>query len=236
MTPVAVSNASVHFAGQVVLDSVTVAIEAGTHTAIVGPNGAGKTTLLRVMLGLQPLTAGSVQLLGGEPSRTRQQVGYVPQRAAVSWDFPATALDVVLMGVYSAVPWWRPLGSAERQRAVAALEQVGLAAAQHKQIRVLSGGQQQRVMLARALVAQPQLYVLDEPFTGIDAASERAIASVLRAQHEAGATIVQVHHNLQTVPEYFSHVVLLRHRVQASGPVTTVFTPEHIERTYGVQV
>lgn len=236
MIPVAMQHASVHFSGEAVLNNVSLTIKAGTHTAIVGPNGAGKTTLLRAMLGLQPLTAGTVQLLGSDPARTRSAVGYVPQRAAVSWDFPATALDVVLMGLYHHVPWWRPLGNQERQLAHAALAQVGLTSEYNKQIRVLSGGQQQRVMLARALVSNPRMYVLDEPFTGIDAASERAIVAVLHQLHQAGATIVQVHHNLQTVPEYFSHVVLLRHRVHASGTVAAAFTPEHIRQTYGVRV
>lgn len=236
MRAIELHRASVRFQDEAVLQDVTLTIAAGTHTAIVGPNGAGKTTLLRAMLGLQPLTSGTVTLLGGEPARTRKAVGYVPQRAAVSWDFPATALDVVLMGAYPTVPWWRPIGKATRNRAHEALAQVGLAHERDKQIRVLSGGQQQRVMLARALVSKPRVYVLDEPFTGIDAASERAIVHVLRAQHQAGATIVQVHHNLQTVRDYFSHVVLLRHRVQASGTVAGAFTDEHIQRTYGVQV
>lgn len=236
VSPATASHLTVQFGQDAVLRGVSFDVRPNSRTAIVGPNGAGKTTLLKTLLGLIEPTRGSVTLLGDTPKRTRHLVGYVPQRSAVQWDFPATALDVVLMGLYRSLPWWRPVRTAERERAMEALTTVDLADIAGKQIRTLSGGQQQRVMLARAIVQEPSVFFLDEPFTGIDAVSEHTIVHALAVRHKAGATIVQVHHNLQTLPRYFTDVVLLRGSVVAAGSVPETLTSEHLERTFGAQV
>jgi manganese/zinc/iron transport system ATP- binding protein len=165
-----------------------------------------------------------------------RQVAYVPQRGTVDWDFPTTVRDVVLMGTYGGLGWVRRPGSAERSRAVQALEKVGMEAFQDRQISRLSGGQQQRVFLARALVQDARLYLMDEPFQGVDARTERAIVEVLRELRGRGDTVVAVHHALQTVPEYFDDVVLLNVRKIASGPVDAVFTEENLRLAYGGRV
>jgi manganese/zinc/iron transport system ATP- binding protein len=156
----------------------------------------------------------------------------VPQRTSVDWDFPVTAWDVVTMGLYGRLGWLRPVTRAARQQSLEALEQVGLAELAQRQISQLSGGQQQRVFLARALVQQADLYLMDEPFAGVDAATERTIVGLLRGLREAGKTALVVHHDLQTVPEYFTDVLLLNARVIAAGPVAQVFTDENLRRTY----
>jgi manganese/zinc/iron transport system ATP- binding protein len=160
-------------------------------------------------------------------------VGYVPQRETVDWDFPVTALDVVLMGTYGRLGWFRRPGAAEKRRAGESLEQVGMSPYSGRQIRQLSGGQQQRVFLARALAQEAQIYFMDEPFAGVDAATEQAIVELLQALREQGKTVVVVHHELQTVKEYFDYVILLNMRLVAAGPVSTTFTPEMLQRTYG---
>ncbi len=201
--------------------------------AVVGPNGAGKSTLLKAALGLVPLASGSIEVLGGTMKRARSRVGYVPQREAVDWDFPVDALDVVLMGCYGRLGWIRRPGARDRALAMECLKKVGMADLAHRQISQLSGGQQQRVFLARALAQDAELYFMDEPFAGVDAATERAIVDVLRDLRSMGRTVVAVHHDLQTVPEYFDHVLLLNMRLVAAGPVETTFTRENLRRTYG---
>jgi len=163
----------------------------------------------------------------------RQRVGYVPQRETVDWDFPVDALDVVLMGRYGRLGWIRRPSKADRTIALECLKQVGLQDFASRQISQLSGGQQQRVFLARALAQQADLYFMDEPFAGVDAATEKAIVEVLRDLRSAGRTVIAVHHDLQTVHEYFDHVVLLNMRLVAAGPVETTFTRENLQRTYG---
>lgn len=235
-SPATASQLTVQFGEETVLDEVSFAVRLHSRTAIVGPNGAGKTTLLKTLLGLIEPTSGSVSLLGKAPQRSRHHIGYVPQRSAVQWDFPATALDVVLMGLYRSVPWWKPLRAPEREQALEALAKVDLEDVADKQIRSLSGGQQQRVMLARALVQQPSVFFLDEPFAGIDAVSEHTIAHALAVRHQHGATIVQVHHNLQTLQPYFTDVVLLRSRVIAAGSIPETLTDDHLAQTFGARV
>jgi manganese/zinc/iron transport system ATP- binding protein len=160
-------------------------------------------------------------------------VGYVPQRESVDWDFPVDALDVVTMGLYREIGWCMPVRKKHRQKAMEALDRVGIADLAHRQISQLSGGQQQRTFLARALVQDADLYLMDEPFAAVDAATERAIVDILRQMKDHGKTAVVIHHDLQTVPEYFDHVVLLNMRVVAHGPVDAVFTPENLQKTYG---
>lgn len=201
--------------------------------AIVGPNGAGKSTLLKAILGLVPLASGRIEVFGRPLRQSRRLIGYVPQRESVDWDFPVSALDVVLMGRYGHLGWVRRPGREDRRAAMEALDRVGMAAFADRQISQLSGGQQQRVFLARALAQDATLYFMDEPFAGVDAATEKAIVEVLRGLRESGRTVVAVHHDLQTVPEYFDYVVLLNMRLVAAGPVGEVFTPENLHKTYG---
>lgn len=205
----------------------------GRLIAIVGPNGAGKTTLIKAVLELIPRVSGEVRVFGKPFREQRHRVAYVPQRNSVDWDFPVTALDVVVMGLYRQIGWCRPVRQKHRRRALAALEQVAMADYANRQISRLSGGQQQRVFLARALVQDADLYLMDEPFAGVDAATERAIVHVLRELRRRGKTAIVVHHDLQTVREYFDEVILLNMRIVAAGPTESVFTPENLRRTYG---
>ena len=201
--------------------------------AIVGPNGAGKSTLIKAVLGLVPSASGLVEVFGRPVARQRHLIGYVPQRGSVDWDFPVSALEVVAMGLYGRIGWLRPVARRHRDAARACLDQVGMADYADRQISQLSGGQQQRVFLARALAQEAKLYFMDEPFAGVDAATETAIVDVLRRLKDEGRTVVVVHHDLQTVPEYFEHVLLLNGRVVAAGPVGAAFTPDNLRRTYG---
>lgn len=201
--------------------------------AVVGPNGAGKSTLLKACLGILPRIAGRVRVFGEDPREDPSRVAYVPQRTSVDWDFPTTALDVVLMGTYGRLGWFRRPGAKERAEALAALEQVEMANFAGRQIGELSGGQQQRVFLARALVQDADLYLMDEPFAGVDAVTERAIVGLLKALRDRGKAILAVHHDLATVTEYFDDVTMLSRAVVACGPVGDVFTRDIIEATYG---
>ncbi|MCC7388770.1 MAG: metal ABC transporter ATP-binding protein [Phycisphaerales bacterium] len=201
--------------------------------AIVGPNGAGKSTLIKGAMGLVPRASGLVEFWGQPYRAARSRVGYVPQRETVDWDFPVSALDVVCMGRYRSIGWCRPVSGAHKRAAMACLDRVGLAGYAGRQISQLSGGQQQRVFLARALAQEADLYFMDEPFAGVDAATERAIVEVLRELRGRGKTVICVHHDLQTVADYFDEVILLNMRVVAAGPVRTVFTRDNLHKTYG---
>lgn len=201
--------------------------------AIVGPNGAGKSTLIKASLGLIPRASGQVEFWGGSYKQSRARVGYVPQRESVDWDFPVSALDVVAMGRYRRIGWCRPVSRKHKDIALACLDHVGMRDLAHRQISQLSGGQQQRVFLARALAQEADLYFMDEPFAGVDAATERSIIKVLRELKENGKTVIVVHHDLQTVPTYFDEAILLNMRIVASGPVPEVFTEDNLQKTYG---
>lgn len=205
----------------------------GIMMAIVGPNGAGKSTLLKGLLGLIPLTAGQVSVFGESYSKQRKKVGYVPQRTAVDWDFPTTVQDVVLMGTYGRLGWIKKPGKEEHFLVTEALEKVGMRDFAERQISQLSGGQQQRVFLARALTQKAEIYLMDEPFQGVDAATERAIIDLLKDLKNSGKTVVAVHHDLQTVPEYFDWVTLLNVRRIAGGPVSEAFTKDNLRKAYG---
>ncbi len=216
-----------------VLWDIDLTVPEGKLVGIVGPNGAGKTTLIKAALGLVPLASGKVEIYGKSYAEQRRLVGYVPQRESVDWDFPVTVRDVVLMGTYGRLGWFRRPGRAERQIADRCLEQVDIASLANRQIRQLSGGQQQRVFLARALAQQAQLYFLDEPFAGVDAATEVAIIELLHTLRSDGKTVLVVHHDLQTVREYFDYVILLNMRLIACGDVASTFTNENLHKTYG---
>jgi manganese/zinc/iron transport system ATP- binding protein len=231
-----VNDLTVAYRESPVLWDVDLTVPSGVLMAIVGPNGAGKTTLIKAVLGLVPKAAGEVRVQGKPYREQRRLVAYVPQRGSVDWDFPTSVLDVVMMGRYGALGWLRRAGGRERDAALAALEKVDLVDLAHRQISQLSGGQQQRVFLARALVQDARIYLMDEPFQGVDARTERAIVTVLQSLREAGNTVVAVHHALQTVPEYFDWVTLLNVRLIASGPVADVFTEENLRVTYGGRV
>lgn len=216
-----------------VLWDIDLVIPEGKLVAIVGPNGAGKTTLIRAVLGLVPLASGWVKIFGKSYREVRKEIGYVPQRESVDWDFPTTALDVVLMGTYGKLGWVKRPGKKERSIALDALERVGLIELKDRQIGALSGGQQQRVFIARALAQQAKLYFMDEPFAAVDATTEKSIVEILKGLRKENKTVIVVHHDLHTVAEYFDWVVLINQRLIASGEVTDVFTQENLQRTYG---
>ncbi|MEL6178864.1 MAG: metal ABC transporter ATP-binding protein [Myxococcota bacterium] len=216
-----------------VVDHVTLTLPPGRIVGILGPNGAGKSTLLKAALGVIPRLSGEVTVFGKPLSGARERIAYVPQRASVDWDFPTTAIDVVLMGMYRGLGLMGRLTGTHRARARACLDRVGMADFAERQIGQLSGGQQQRVFLARALAQDAELYLLDEPFAGVDAATERAIIDVLKDLRDEGKAVVAVHHDLATVADYFDRVLLLNVRRIAEGPVETTFTPETLSATYG---
>lgn len=231
-----VRDLTVAYREKPVLWDVDLQIPKGVLMAIVGPNGAGKTTFIKSVLGLVAPAAGSVLVHGKAYQDDRSVIAYVPQRGSVDWDFPTNVLDVVTMGMYGSLGWFRRPGTAERQKAVRALAEVGMETFADRQISQLSGGQQQRVFLARALVQDADVFLMDEPFQGVDATTERAIVDLLRALREKGKTVVVVHHDLQTVPEYFDQVMLLNVRRIAAGPVDDVFTEDNLRATYGGRV
>ncbi|MHC5023740.1 MAG: metal ABC transporter ATP-binding protein [Planctomycetota bacterium] len=231
--PLSIHDMTVAYHRKPVLWDVDFDAPEGRLVGIVGPNGAGKSTLIKACLELVPKASGRVLVYGKPYRKQRHLVGYVPQRETVDWDFPVNALDVVTMGRYGRIGWCRPVTRSHRAAALDALERVGMAAFAKRQISQLSGGQQQRVFLARALAQDARLYLMDEPFAGVDAATEQAIISLLHSLREAGRTVLVVHHDLQTVPQYFDHVMLLNMRIVAAGPTRDVFTPENLRKTYG---
>jgi manganese/zinc/iron transport system ATP- binding protein len=231
--PLSIHDMTVAYHRRPVLWDVDYNAPSGRLVAIVGPNGAGKSTLIKAALGLVPKASGRVQFFGEPYRAARSRVGYVPQRESVDWDFPVNALDVVVMGLYRKIGWFRPVTRRYREQALAALEQVGMADYATRQISQLSGGQQQRVFLARALAQQADLYLMDEPFAGVDASTEQAIVTILRQLRDAGRTALVVHHDLETVADYFDDVLLLNLRLVAAGPISEVFTRENLRKTYG---
>lgn len=228
-----VHDLTVAYARKPVLWDVDFSVPGGNLIAVIGPNGAGKSTLLKSVMGLLPVASGWIKIYGQPVDAQRKLIGYVPQRESVDWDFPTDALDVVLMGTYGKLGWFKKPGKTEKELAMNCLDQLGMASFANRQISQLSGGQQQRVFLARALAQQAQIYFMDEPFAGVDAATENAIVTLLRELKEQGKTVFVVHHDLETVREYFDHVVLLNMRVIASGPTQTTFTHENLQKTYG---
>lgn len=232
-SPLAVHALTVAYHRKPVLWDIDFDAPPASLMAIVGPNGAGKSTLIKACLGLVPAAAGAVEFWGRPLREARARIGYVPQRESVDWDFPVSALDVVCMGRYRRIGWLRRIGKAHKQAALACLERVGMQDYAHRQIGRLSGGQQQRVFLARALAQEADLYFMDEPLAGVDAATERTIIDVLRELRRAGKTIICVHHDLQTVREYFDHTLLLNMRVVAFGPTADVLTQENLVKSYG---
>ncbi|MDX5977780.1 metal ABC transporter ATP-binding protein [Vreelandella alkaliphila] len=235
-TALSIQNLTVSYHNQPVLWDINLEIPTGVMAGIVGPNGAGKSTLIKSLLELVPSLSGEVMVHGRPYASQRRRVGYVPQRSSVDWDFPTTALDVVTMGLYGRLGWLRRPGRKEREESLEALEMVGMSAYADRQISQLSGGQQQRVFLARALVQQADVYFLDEPMAGVDATTERAIIDILRRLRDAGKTLIVVHHDLQTVRNYFDWLLLLNVRVIASGKAEDVFNIDYLRQAYGGQI
>ncbi len=232
-TPLEVRGLTAAYREKPVLWDVSFHVPEGQLVGIIGPNGAGKTTLLKVVMGLMQPAAGRVRVFGQSFQKARRYVGYVPQRGSVDWDFPTDALDVVQMGLYGKLGWFRRPGKKERRVAEECLEKVGMGAFAHRQISQLSGGQQQRVFLARALAQDARLYLMDEPFAGVDYTTERAIVGLLRELKAQGRTVVAVHHDLGTAAEYFDRIVILNRHLIAEGPVGRALTRENLEAAYG---
>jgi len=231
--PLSIDDLTVAYNRKPVLWDIDLDIPEGKLVGIIGPNGAGKSTLIKACLNLVPKASGEIKFYGKPYRRQRSRVGYVPQRESVDWDFPVSALDVVAMGMYGSIGWFRPVGRRYKERAHEALERVGIADLANRQISQLSGGQQQRVFLARALAQDATLYFMDEPFAAVDAATERAIVTILKDLKSTGKTCLVVHHDLSTVTQYFDHVILLNLRVIAAGPTEEVFTRDNLQKTYG---
>lgn len=230
---VEVHDLTVAYRKKPVLWGVDFALPKGRLIGLVGPNGAGKSTLLKAILQLVPTASGWVKIFGRPAETQRRRIGYVPQRESVDWDFPTDALDVVMMGRYGRLGLFRRPSKADKEAALACLDKVGMAGYAGRQISQLSGGQQQRVFLARALAQDADIYLMDEPFAGVDATTERSIVALLRQLQEEGKTVLVVHHDLQTVPEYFDWVVLLNMRLIAAGPTELTFTEDNLRKTYG---
>lgn len=231
--PLSVYDLTVAYHRKPVIWDLTFDLPPGQLIGVVGPNGAGKSTLLKAVMDLVPRASGRVQVYGDSYANNRHRVGYVPQRESVDWQFPVSALDVVTMGLYDEIGWCFPVRQKHRDQALDALEKVGIAELAKRQISQLSGGQQQRTFLARALVQDADLYLMDEPFAAVDAATELAIVEILRELKARQKTAVVIHHDLQSVPQYFDYVVLLNMRIVAHGPVEETFTEENLQKTYG---
>jgi len=232
--PVAeVHDLTVSYDRKPVLWGIDLTLPAGALVGVIGPNGAGKSTLIKAMMDLLPLSSGYVRIFDKPLKEVRTRISYVPQRESVDWDFPASVFDVVLMGRYGRLGLFKRPRQADKDAAMEALTKVGMQAFADRQISQLSGGQQQRVFLARALAQNADIYFMDEPFAGVDIATETAIIELLRTMRAQGKTVVVVHHDLQSATQYFDWVVLLNMRLVASGPTEQVLTQELLEQTYG---
>jgi len=228
-----VRDLTVAYQKRPVLWGIDLRIEQGLLVGILGPNGAGKSTLIKAVLGLLPPSHGEIRIFGEPYKQVRHRVAYVPQRTAVDWDFPVTVLDVVLMGRYGRLGLFKRPAKADRDAALESLEKVGMSAFASRQISNLSGGQQQRTFLARALLQEADLYLMDEPFQGVDAGTEKAIVTLLHELRSRGKTVLVVNHDLHTAREYFDHLMLLNLRLVAYGPSRQVFTADLLRKAYG---
>ncbi len=231
--PLEVHDLTVVYHKRPVLYGIDLVAPAGSIVGVVGPNGAGKSTLIKAIMGLLPTAGGWIKVFGQPFKKAVTRVGYVPQRESVDWDFPVSALDVVLMGRYGRIGPFRRPSKQDREIALACLDKVKMLPYAGRQISNLSGGQQQRVFLARALAQESDLYLMDEPFVGVDAATESAIIEILRELQAQGKTLIVVHHDLTTAPDYFDRILLLNMRVVAYGPTPEVFTFDNLQTAYG---
>lgn len=231
--PLETHDLTVAYDKKPVLYGVDVQVPEGKLVGIIGPNGAGKSTLIKAVMDVVPITGGWVKVYGKPFKKNATKVGYVPQRESVDWDFPVNVMDVVLMGRYGGLGLFGRLKRSDREIARSCLDKVGMLPYAERQISNLSGGQQQRVFLARALAQESDLYLMDEPFVGVDAATESAIIEILHELKSRGKTILVVHHDLPTAKKYFDMLLLLNMRVVAFGDTSKVFNYELLQKTYG---
>ncbi len=227
-----VDHLTVSYQAKPALLDVTISIERDQLVGVIGPNGAGKSTFIKAILGFIKPDVGIVKINGQSAQKAKGEVAYVPQRGAVDWDFPITVEEVALMGRYQRIPWYTSPSGQDRQAALEALEMVRMQDFAERQIGELSGGQQQRVFLARALAQGSDILLLDEPFAGVDAATERAILDVLERAKQAGKTLVVVHHDLSTAAEYFDRLILIKQRLYAYGPPRLVLREDLLSKVY----
>ena len=232
-TPLQVEQLSIRYHHKPVLTDVSFSVPAGKTVAIIGPNGAGKSSLLKGIMGLTPVIQGHALFYGKPLSEKRLTTAYVPQREEIDWDFPIDVMDVVLMGRHGQLKFWQRPSQSDREIAEQALKDLQMWGFRERQISQLSGGQQQRVFLARALAQQASLYLMDEPFSGVDVATEKAIIELFKQLKAKGNTVVCVHHDLNTVSEYYDYVVLINSRLIAAGPTDEVLTQDNLNKTYG---
>ncbi|NMM50031.1 metal ABC transporter ATP-binding protein [Marinigracilibium pacificum] len=216
-----------------VLWNIDAHLPSGKIIGIIGPNGAGKSTLIKAMMGLLKPASGNILFFDSPLDKVRERVAYVPQRESVDWQFPVTVMDVVLMGRYKKIGLFKSPGAKDKERAKIALEKVGMYQFKDRQISQLSGGQQQRVFIARALIQDADIYLMDEPFAGVDASTEKAILNLLKEMSSQGKTVVVVHHDLQTVMDFFDWVMMLNQRLVACGETNEVFVEQNLNETYG---
>jgi manganese/zinc/iron transport system ATP- binding protein len=228
-----VSHLTVSYQSSPTLMDFSVCVPQGVMCGIIGPNGAGKTTFIKAVLGLIPVAAGNIKILGDSITHVRNRIAYIPQRSSVDWDFPLTVFDMVLMGCYGRLGWFKRPSNADHVKVYESLAAVGLAHYANQPINVLSGGQQQRAFLARALMQDAQIYFLDEPFAGVDIATEQVIINLFKQLRDEGKTVIVVHHDLFTASSYFDWAMLLNKTCVVSGPVEQVLTPMYLEKTYG---
>lgn len=231
-TSIEVHNLTVAYDKRPVLWNIDFELPCGEIIGLMGPNGAGKSTLVKAIMGLLPLSSGYVKVFHQDLKKLRKKISYIPQRQSVDWNFPARVIDVVLMGRYVHTGLFKRLSSKDYQIAKAALDKVGMLPFTDRQISELSGGQQQRVFLARSLAQEADLYIMDEPFAGVDASTEKAVINLLQDLKAQGKTMLVVHHDLQTARDYFDHLILVNSRLVASGPIEQVFTEENLNTTY----
>lgn len=231
-----VSHLAVTYRDTHVLSDFSVTIAQGKMVGIVGPNGAGKTTFIKSVLGLLPIAAGRISILGKQVAKVRKKIAYVAQRSSVDWDFPATVFDMVLMGCYGNLGWFRRPGKREREKTYIALDKVGLLAVADMPIGTLSGGQQQRAFLARALLQEAEVFFLDEPFAGVDITTEKILIKLFKELCAQGKTIIVVHHDLTTAPAYFDSILLLNKKCIAYGNTHDILVPEFLQKTYGASL
>ena len=234
MKSLTTKNIFVKYQDQFVLEDVSIELESSKLIALIGPNGAGKSTFIKACLSLVDKSSGEILFFNDSFENVRSKIAYVPQRSSVDWDFPTSVLDVVLMGLYVHKGLFTKINSKDKQAANEAIDRVGLSEFKDRQISQLSGGQQQRVFIARALVQNPDLLLLDEPFAGVDSKSEQAIIEILKSLIKENKTVLVVHHDLSTVKDYFDQVIMLNKKVIAQGDVDVVFNNENISTTYGI--
>lgn len=232
MEAIEVINLVVSYTEKPVLDDINLKIRRGEFLALVGPNGAGKSTLIKCILGFVKQIYGDVRINGKTYLEEKRKIAYIPQRGSVDWDFPTTLFDVVEMGSYARVGFFKRVSKIEKEKTLKAIKKVDMLDFKDRQISELSGGQQQRAFLARALLQDAEIYLLDEPFQGIDAKTEEAIVNILKDLVSKGKTVIVVHHDLQTVSKYFDTVALINKKIIAHGKIKDVFTKENIEITY----